>query len=223
MAKEECGYRLGVSSTWAERIVEALRISSHPLNDDALARRLDASQRQTINQVCRQLAARGKITRLTGPDGKIVNMLIAANSSAKGVSDPGTASSKNSSGDRLLTEDMVKEAVKSHLEGLGYSVTVAWGRAHGIDIEAHRADDHLYLEAKGEAASPPQQVNYFIGALGELVQRLRDPYARYGLALPDHPQYRGLVQRLPALARERLNLVIMLVDRHDGTTVTTLL
>jgi len=44
--------------------------------------------------------------------------------------------------------------------------------------------------------------------LGELVQRIEDPHASYGIALPDNRQYRGLVDRLPALAKERLRLAV---------------
>jgi len=35
----------------------------------------------------------------------------------------------------------------------------------------------MLLEAKGSAMNPPQQVNYFLGALGELLQRMSDPEA----------------------------------------------
>lgn len=40
-------------------------------------------------------------------------------------------------------------------------------------------------------------------AVGELVQRMDDPDARYGLALPNSRQYHGLVDRLPDLAKQR--------------------
>lgn len=43
---------------------------------------------------------------------------------------------------------------------------------------------------------------------------MSDPDARYGLALPDHRQYRGLVERLPALAKERLRLTVYFVGRE---------
>ena len=43
-----------------------------------------------------------------------------------------------------------------------------------------------------------------------------DPTAQYGLALPDNRQYRGLVQRLPALVWTRLNLITFLVRRQPG-------
>jgi hypothetical protein len=215
-----------VGASWAERILEVLRTSSQPLDDDALAFRLGASQRQTINQVCRRLETTGQTTRRLGANGKIVNAVAASVPDAGGppaaASFPPAVHKDSQRPASMLTEDAVKMAVKTYLESAGWSVTVAWGRDHGIDIQAHREREHLYLEAKGEAANPAQQANYFIGALGELVQRLRDPTARYGLALPDHPQYRRLAQRLPALAQERLNLVIMLVDRHDKTTITFL-
>ena len=119
-----------------------------------------------------------------------------------------------------ITEDAVKAAVRDHLEAQGYTVQVAWGGTRGIDIDARRGGERLVLEAKAEVTNPPQQVNYFLNALGELVQRMDDPEARYGLALPDHRQYRGLVGRLPAHARERLGLVVLFVRREgDGFVV----
>jgi hypothetical protein len=65
------------------------------------------------------------------------------------------------------------------------------------------------------AASPERGVvvNYILGALGELIQRITVVTATYGLALPDNKQYRGMAQHLPGLARGRLNLAIFYVDR----------
>ena len=40
------------------------------------------------------------------------------------------------------------------------------------------------------------------------------PPASYGIALPDNRQYRGLVNRLPALAKERLRLAVFWVSRE---------
>ena len=115
----------------------------------------------------------------------------------------------------LLTVDEVKEAVRALLVSDGYEVRVAWGRERGIDIVATRAEppSRLVIEAKGEAALQPQQVNYFLGALGELLQRMDDPHAGYGLALPDNRQYRGLVDRLPPLVWTRLSLMMFFVRR----------
>jgi len=111
----------------------------------------------------------------------------------------------------FVTEDEVKTAVGDYLKARGWTVEIAWGRSHGIDIEAFRDGRRLILEAKGDCASQPQQTNYFLGATGELAQRMSDPGATYGLALPDSRTFRGLVSRLPALTRERLVQVVYFV------------
>jgi hypothetical protein len=64
--------------------------------------------------------------------------------------------------------------------------------------------------------NPPQQVSYFLGALGELLQRMSDPVATYGLALPDSQQYRGLAARLPTLAWQRLRLTVLFVGKNGA-------
>lgn len=122
----------------------------------------------------------------------------------------------------LLTEDEVKQGAKEFLEAAGFSVTVAWGRERGIDISAVSDSEILFLEAKGSAQNPPQQVNYFIGALGELMQRMSDPAASYGLVLPDNPQYRGLVGRLPALTWERLRFTVIFISKAPGGSYTAM-
>jgi hypothetical protein len=65
--------------THRERILDALRLSSVPLDDDQLARRTGIDPRQTVNQLCRALEVDGILRRYVGPDGKLVNQLIAAN------------------------------------------------------------------------------------------------------------------------------------------------
>jgi hypothetical protein len=115
----------------------------------------------------------------------------------------------------LLTEDQVKFAVKGVLEQRGFSVAVAWGHIRGVDLEATNDRQRLLIEAKGDAATPQQQGAYFLGALGELVQRMIDPDAEYGLAFPDNRRYRGLVERLPDLAVESLRLHVFYVSREQ--------
>ncbi len=82
------------------------------------------------------------------------------------------------------------------------------------------AAEVVLLEAKGSAQNPPQQVNYFLGALGELLQRMTSPSAVYGLGLPDSPQYRGLVDRLPALVWERLCFTVLFVSKDTAGDYT---
>jgi hypothetical protein len=59
-----------------DRIIEALRLSALPLDDDELSRRTGIEPRQTVNQICRALDRAGAIRRLPGPAGKLVNQLV---------------------------------------------------------------------------------------------------------------------------------------------------
>lgn len=199
--------------TIGERILEAIRHA--PLDDDQLARRLGVSQRQAINQTARRLEAQGKLRRYSGPDGKIVNALLTGSTAPPPPAPPSlTPPRPISSG--LLSEDEVKSAVKDHLEAEGFRVHIAWGRERGVDVDARHPDGRRWLvEAKGEVGIGSQQVNYFLGALAELVQRMADPAASYALALPDNRQYRSLVDRLPDLAKQRLGLRVFWVARGD--------
>jgi hypothetical protein len=61
--------------TLADQILEELRQSSRPLDDDDLAGRLGLSRRQAVNQACRKLALAGRLHRYRGSRGKIVNEL----------------------------------------------------------------------------------------------------------------------------------------------------
>lgn len=124
----------------------------------------------------------------------------------------------------LLSEDAVKTAVKAHLEGLGYRVDVRWGHERGVDIDAVGPTGRLLIEAKGEVVSQPQQISYFLNALGELLQRMTDADAECGIALPDNKVFHGLVARLPALAKQRLGLRIFFVTRSvSGCKVTVMM
>ncbi|MGD1012249.1 MAG: MarR family transcriptional regulator [Acidimicrobiales bacterium] len=185
--------------------------ASRPLDDDQLASVLNV-RRQAVNQVCRTLAVQGRLRRAGGVGSKIVNWLADSNQAAT-LSPTAIRRIDKPAVGPLLTEDEVKQAVAEHLTAEGWAVAVAWGHARGIDIEASRGDEHIVLEAKGAVALQPQQVNYFVGAMGELVQRMRDPVSLYGLALPDNPQYRGLVARLPEAARRRVVHVVLFVTR----------
>ena len=66
----------------------------------------------------------------------------------------------------------------------GFHVTIAWGRDRGVDIQAVSPSGIVLLEAKGSAQNPPQQVNYFLSALGELLQRIAEPGSVRERAVP---------------------------------------
>jgi hypothetical protein len=194
----------------SDRLLDLLG-RSRPLDDDEVAAVLGVN-RVYVNQTARRLQAAGQLVRERGPTGKIANRLPDAGT---GVHSPMPIPLVVAARPGLLSEDDVKRGVKEYLEARGYRVQVAWGRDRGIDIDARGPAGRLVIEAKGEVASNPQQVNYFLGALGELVQRMSDAEARYGLALPDNRQYRGLVSRLPGPAWDRLHLFVLFVRRSE--------
>lgn len=167
--------------------------------------------RQAVNQACHRLEAQGLVRRYVGANNKIVNEL--ADGTARPASMPTEtarpAPSPSATG-HPISEDEVKAAVRDFLTTRGLHVEVRWGRDRGVDITASGPNERWVIEAKGEVFSPQQQGNYFLGALGELIQRMDDPTARYALALPDTPRCRGLVHRLPGLARQRLGLTVFL-------------
>lgn len=220
-------------ATIGDRILDAIRHA--PLDDDVLAKRLGISQRQSVNQTARRLEAQGLLRRIPGPDGKIVNELLATGTpepmpparslvtaEQRSPSRAKPAAGRNRPGGDRISEDEVKEAVRAHLASHGFKVKVAWGRTPGIDVDASHQDGRRFvIEAKAEVGSAgAQQHNYFVGMLGELVQRMSDPGATYAIALPDNRQYRGLFERLPVLAKERFGLVVFWVDRGtDGLNV----
>lgn len=196
-----------------ERIV--WRFASATLDDDELAAQLGVV-RQQINQACRALEKRGVVTRGVGPSGKIVNRSV---SSSVAPLPPATGPAPLTRPATLgaLAEDEVKAATRDRLEAQGFTVAVAWGRVRGIDIEARRGDERWAIEAKGEAPTDQMGGNYFLNALGELLQRMSDDRAHYAIALPENRRNLGLVERFPDLARRRLGLTVFFVRREGAS------
>lgn len=113
-----------------------------------------------------------------------------------------------------LSEDEIKSVLNDWLSADGWQTTIAWGHRHGIDIEAQKGNLRWLIEVKGPGSRPPMRVNYFLAILGETLQRMDDNEARYSIALPDLPQYRGLWDRLPQLAKERTGISILFVSEE---------
>ena len=165
---------------------------------------------QPVNIAARALASAGSISRVTRADGKIGNY-----PSDQPPTQSSGLTTTTSCADGL-SEDDVKRAVAAWLASDGWAVDVRWGHERGIDIEATRDDARWVIEAKGCGSRQPMRVNYFIAMLGETLQRMADPAARYSIALPDMQQYRRLWDRLPALARSRTTITAIFVA-DDGT------
>jgi hypothetical protein len=190
--------------------ISTLLIERPGLSDREIADSLfgPGTAQQPVNSACHRLASEGLLSRSRRNDGRIGNYL-AAN---KAAADP--PMHREDSGPQL-GEDSLKQILKIWLEGQGWQVEVKWGRAHGVDIEATRAQERWSIEVKGCGSRPEMRVNYFLMILGETLQRMDDPNRRYSIALPDHPQFRKLWNRLPALAKARTGISALFVTA-DG-------
>ncbi len=122
------------------------------------------------------------------------------------LNDPEAVRSFAYKGKKNMAEDEVKSAMKSTLEGRSYEVQVKWGRKSGSDIVAICGNRCLVIEVKGEGSSRQMLGNFFLCALGEILQRMSDNTASYAIAFPAHASYVELVLKLPKRVREALQL-----------------
>lgn len=88
---------------------------------------------------------------------------------------------------------------------------MVWERRQGVDINASHEDRRWVIEVKGRGSLNAMRVNYFLGVMGGLLQRMNDPKAKYSIALPDLPQFRRLWARLAALAKRRTGISALFV------------
>jgi hypothetical protein len=94
-----------------------------------------------------------------------------------------------------LSEDEAKRHVAAWLEGLGWNVAIAWGYTRKIDIRAEKGNGRWHIEVKGGDSLPAMRVNYFPAILGEILQQMDDPSARYSIALPSLREFKRLCER----------------------------
>lgn len=194
----------------SEEILEA--VSKFPgMTDREITNQLRgrSAPQQPINQAARALEAKGYLVRKKRPDGLIGNY-TGDTEAAEKISQP--SEEKNHDVD-ALSEDEIKKVLDDWLKSSGWNTEVAWRKTRGIDIDAKRGAERWIIEVKGPGSRPPMRVNYFLGILGETLQRMNDPNARYSIALPDLKQYRGLWERLPQLAKSRTTISLLLVSK----------
>ena len=195
-----------------DRIIECLKVDSY-LSDRELADKLlgKNSPQQSINQACRLLQQQGVIRRTLPP----IKNYLADNASIevpKSIAQPAAIKTDSTN---EMHEDAIKAILNDYLIANGWETKVAWGKTHGIDVEAFKGTKRWIIEAKGCGSLNPMRVNYFLSIIGETLQRMDDPNARYSIALPDIKQYRNLWDRLPELAKQRTMIDIIFVKSQD--------
>jgi hypothetical protein len=206
-------------ATLRKQIADLLR-SDPGLTDREITDRLrgKGAIQQPINMTCRQMEAVKLLVRRRRGDGLIGNF-PSDGTTVPIVPQPQSRSEAPAAKavpNEVMSEDVVKQLLAHWLEERGWKVKVAWGFVRGIDIDAEREGSRWIIEAKGGGSRPEMRVNYFIAMLGETLQRMSDPSAKYSIALPDMPQFRRLWTRLPELAKTRTNISALFVDPVGG-------
>jgi hypothetical protein len=193
-------------STLKEQIIELLKIEDG-LTDREITDRIKGrgEPQQSVNITCRNMESKGIIKRIRGQDGLIRNYL----GDFKFEFEKKEFKSSKKDG---LSEDEIKEILNNYLISNGWSTQVAWGKSQGIDIDAFKGKERWIIEVKGCGSRSAMRVNYFLAILGETLQRMSDPNAKYSIALPDMQQYRNLWERLPRLAKERTGISVIFVN-----------
>lgn len=193
-------------STLKEQIIELLKINDG-LTDREITDRIKGKgePQQSINITCRNMEAKGLVKRIKGHDGLIRNYIGDVKIENKEF---------NSSNLEGISEDEIKEVINNYLISKGWITDVAWGRSQGIDIDAFKGKERWIIEVKGSGSHGAMRVNYFLSILGEMLQRMNDPNAKYSIALPDIQQYRNLWDRLPRLAKVRTGISVLFVNNN---------
>lgn len=195
--------------TLQQRIIELL--SKHnSLSDRQLTDRLLGSQQgqQTVNQICRKLEEAGVLQRRKIDGSSLKNVLLT-----ELRPHPVETQEVQQRRPELLSEDAINAAIRTWLTEQGWSITsYCSGKQRGIDIVAQQGQQPWIIEVKGSGKSAQVEQNYMYGNLGQLLFKMKDTHARYSVAFPDKPKFIRLWERLPQVAKERLNITVLFVS-----------
>jgi len=199
-------------ATVKERIYELLR-NKPGLTDAEIRRALNLSVHQHANNEARRMQSEGLIRRVE-EEGLIRNYIVdpevrEVNGAVRPTKNPASYSNSNAP---KTPEDDVKLNLGVWLEENGWDVSIVPGTEPGPDIVAKKGGDVWVIEVKGAGSRPQMRVNYFLSALGQILQRMNSGITLYSIAFPNLQQYRRLWQRLPSEAKRRTNVSALFVD-----------
>ena len=119
-------------------------------------------------------------------------------------------------GNQFPSEGFVQTSVEDYFRKLGYIVDTSTD----IDLVCRhpQTNERWQIEAKGKTSSCGLD---FRTCLGQLVQRINDGETRYGIALPDIPQFRAQIQATSEWAVARLGISWFLVSQDGAVEMLT--
>ncbi len=210
-----------------QRVLEALRISAKPLDDDELGRRAGITPRQTVNRICRSLESDGTTRRWLGPDGKIVNELLNRDTDIQAAEAPGSEPSVElPPGDSLAQ----RQAERVMLGLLGQRLGVALSPTRltvpsgaRVEIDGADAERSILVECWAHQGPPkPAQRNKVLADALKLtwIASTIDPRPRLVLCLSDQAAARPFLpgaKSWSARALEDLKITVEVVKLAADT------
>ena len=118
-------------------------------------------------------------------------------------------------------ENNIQLVIKNRLEEKGFRITSDPSRTcHGVDLKAYHPKERYYwiIEVKGYPtgySESAQRQNYFWQILGQILGRMTQENANYGICLPDYKGFyrKKILHDDLRIARKRLYLSFFLVTR----------
>ena len=158
-----------LAGTISDRILEALRLSSQPLDDDQLSERAEIGSWQQVNRICRQLEQYGRIRRIVGPDQRIVNEFVqpAFSGVALGLPEPAARGAVLGSTEPSVLGAALGEAAPSFGWGSPEMVALATGTAQPVTPPPAVALPGHAEPAPGSTASRRSIERAMLDLLGE--------------------------------------------------------
>ncbi len=117
-------------------------------------------------------------------------------------------------GDAFPYESFVQSAIEHHFHAAGFEIDVS-GYVDLLCVHSVTREC-WHIEAKGKTADPGLD---FRTCLGQLVQSIRSSETRYGIALPNIPEYAALVAKVSPWVVERLGLHWLFVSADGSVNV----
>lgn len=113
-------------------------------------------------------------------------------------------------------EGFVQSAIEAHFRKLGFTLDTE----QRIDlICSHRAtDEQWHIEAKGHTENVGLD---FRTGLGQLVQAMDEESTKYGIAVPDTPQFRAQIAKVSSRVTQLLHLHWLFVAADGSVQVIT--
>ena len=117
-------------------------------------------------------------------------------------------------------EKNVQVVIRNRLKKKGFKITAdSHNSGHGVDLKMYHPKQRYYwiIEVKGYPrgySETAQRQNYFWQVLGQILGRMTQENACYGICLPDHEFYRKKINDDNLkIARRRLYLSFFLVTK----------